>query len=196
MSLPVVTCPSCSATLSLDALLGHQGARDALLALANLHASNARLQMTALRYCGLFAPAKQVMRLDRIATLLEELGALFRAGRVEHRGRSWPAPLDYWITGMEDMLAKRDTLTLPLKSHGYLKTIVANYGDRAEAQAERSTEAQRAGQTPIGAAALPTAGAPAAQSEPPRRMPEHMRAELSKFSSRRADQSSTTEDSE
>jgi len=189
MSLPIVTCPACSAAMSLEALLGHQGARDALLALSCLHASTQRLQRTALRYVGLFAPAKQVMRMDRVATLLEELGKLIATGRVEHKGRSWVAPVDYWIAGMEDMLDRRDTLSLPLKSHGYLKTIVANYGDRSEAQAERHKEAQLRGDTPVGNASpvpIPVAPTTSRESNQTKRMPTAISEALTRYRQGRA----------
>jgi hypothetical protein len=95
--LPLVACPSCNARMSLDALVGHQGARDALLALAQVHPAQARLSLTALRYVGLFAPERQEMRFDRVASLLRELAEVIGTGRVERRGRTLPAPLDYWL---------------------------------------------------------------------------------------------------
>jgi hypothetical protein len=48
------------------------------------------------------------------------------------------------------MISKRDKLTLPLKSHGYLLEIIAGYGNKAEAKAEAQTEARRGGHTPVG----------------------------------------------
>lgn len=141
--LPLVACPSCNARMSLDALLGHQGARDAVLALATLHPSASRLATTTLRYIGLFAPAKREMGFDRVAGLLTELAELMKTGRVERRGRVWAAPLENWIAAMDEMLAKRERLTLPLKSHGYLLEILAGYADRAESGAEEKREAER-----------------------------------------------------
>lgn len=141
--LPTVACPSCNAQMPLDVLIGHQGARDALLALAKLHPSQARIVMTAIRYAGLWAPEKQALRFDRLAAILTDLGQLIGTGTVGKRGVNHPAPLDYWITAMEDMLANRDRLRLPLASHGYLKSVVASYADRAAASAERTAELAR-----------------------------------------------------
>lgn len=166
--LPLVSCPACNAQMSLDVLLGHQGARDAILALANLHPGT-KLVSTAVRYLALFAPAKQTMRFDRIATLLAELGEMIQPARVEHQGRTYAAPVDYWVTAMEEMLANRDRLRLPLTSHGYLKTIVTGMGDRAAADTERRQEAYANGATPkVGHAAPAESAQP---SQPARKQP-------------------------
>ncbi|WP_153116051.1 hypothetical protein [Rhodocyclus tenuis] len=142
--LPLVSCPSCGARASLDVLIGHAGARDALLALARLHPAMSSFALVALRYIGLFAPGKREMGLDRVATILAELADLIGSGRVERHGRQWPAPLDAWQTGMESMLANRERLTLPLRSHGYLMQIVVSAAERAEGAAEAKTEQTRA----------------------------------------------------
>ncbi|TVO57559.1 hypothetical protein [Denitromonas halophila] len=178
--LPLVSCPACNAQMSLDALLGHQGARDAILALAYLHPGE-KLVGAAVRYLALFAPAKQTMRFDRIASLLNELGEAVRAGRIEHKGISAAAPVDYWINAMEDMLANRDRLRLPLTSHGYLKSIVAGMTDRASAKAEGRAEAARAGHTAKG---LPPPQPPSAAprvSQPKSEMPEDIKAFMASF---------------
>lgn len=142
--LPIVACPSCGARASLDVLLGHAGARDALLSIAQLHPAMKALTSTALRYVGLFAPAKRELSFDRVAAILAELAALIGSGRVERSGRSWPAPVDAWVEGMAQMLATRDRLALPLKSHGYLVAIVVGAAERAEGGAEREVEQKRA----------------------------------------------------
>lgn len=141
--LPIVQCASCGARASLDVVIGHAGARDALLALARLHPSMASFAGVALRYVGLHAPAKREMSFDRVAAVLAELAELVGSGRVERHGRSWPAPLDAWRSAMEEMLARRERLTLPLKGHGYLCSIVVGYAERAEAGAEQKTEEKR-----------------------------------------------------
>lgn len=153
--LPNVTCPNCNTAGSLDLFLGHQAASEALRALATLHPSGTRLQSAAMRYVGLFAPRKQQMRMDRVAGLLRELQGLLASGRVEWEGATYAAPLDYWIGGMEAMLARRDAgkLDLPIENHNYLRSVVAGAADKAEAQAEAQAERHRedtaAGRTPL-----------------------------------------------
>lgn len=184
--LPMIACPSCSARMSLDVAVGHQGARDALLALAQIHPSHTRFAWTALRYVGLFAPAKQEMRWDRIAGLLREIAELVSTGKVERGSQVLPAPLDYWILGMEDMLAGRDRLRLPLKGHGYLLEVVIGMSDRAAGRSERAEEDRKAGRTQTGGLPVPAAPAPiSAQPTPPARrgeMPTAIRDTLKQFS--------------
>lgn len=159
--------------MSLDVALGHQGASDALRALAGLHPSGTRLQLTAMRYAGLFAPRKQTMRMDRVAVVLRELSELMASGRVEWEGVSHAAPLEYWIGGMEAMLARRDLgkLDLPLDNHNYLRSVVAGAADRAAARAETARENQLAGRTPVGAPPPAPPETAAKREEPVRRRP-------------------------
>ena len=150
MSLPDLTCPACGASMSLEIALGHQGARQALMAMANLHPSGSRLQLLSLRYVGLFAPAKQKMRLDRVAAVLEELHALFAPGTVEFDGITHPAPLPYWMDAMEAMLARQTEMELPLRNHNYLRKVVSGNLKREAAQAERKREDTLTGRTQVG----------------------------------------------
>lgn len=48
------------------------------------------------------------------------------------------------------MIAKRDKLTLPLKSHGYLLEIIAGQAGKADAAAEAGKEKSARGVTPTG----------------------------------------------
>lgn len=194
MSLPTVTCPACNSKMDLDALLGHQGARDALLALAQLHPAQSRAQMVALRYCGLFAPAKQALRFDRIASLLHDMAEMIGTGTLQHKGQTYTCPLSYWIDAMEHMVSLRSTLQLPLKSHGYLKSILAGNIERSQAQAETTHENQRAGRTPVGHAS-PTVTAAAhrpfkpepPQTNGPRQIPDFARQALKKIGNPHSD---------
>lgn len=176
MGLPAITCPCCNVAMPLEAVFAHQGARDAFLALAGLHPSQ-RLAMTALRYIGLFAPARQAMRWDRIADLMNEIRELVSSGRVSWKHQEHAAPLDYWISAMETMLAD-PVLRRPLSSHNYLKAIVAGMGERVEARAEQRDEDARAGRTPVGAPRRE----PATPAPPkPRMAPEAAREKINQF---------------
>ncbi len=135
-----VNCPGCGATMSLDALLGTEGARDAVLTALAIPAPIGKLLV---QYVGLFRPAQRQLSLDRVNNLLAELLPMIEAARIERNGRSYVAPLDYWRGALETMLAGRDKLTLPLKSHGYLLEIIAGYADKAEAKHEARIEEER-----------------------------------------------------
>jgi len=86
---------------------------------------------------------------------------------------------------MTEMLAKRDALTLPLKGHGYLLTIIAGFSEKAEAKKEAQIEAARGGRTPVGGApapapAQPAPTAPAAPATPRKPMPAAVKQALIK----------------
>lgn len=162
--LPLMVCPACAAEMTLDVVFGHNGAREAVVALAALDPA-AKLVPAALRYVSLFAPAKQRLRFDRLAVLLAEIRDLVAPAKLEYRGRLVPAPRDYWVAAMDEMSGpRRDSLSLPMKSHGYLKTIVAGYAEKAAAAAEAREEQLRSGRTQIGG--LPPPKPPEANPAP------------------------------
>ena len=158
MSLPVVACPCCNVQLPLEAWIAHQGAREAFLALAGLHPSM-RLPYTTMRYVGLFGPRKQTMRWDRIADLFREVKELIGSGRVAWKAQDLPAPLDYWLNGMETLLAK-DDLRRPLTNHNYLKAVVAGMSEQASAAIEQKRISGGRGETPVGHTPRPSPPAP------------------------------------
>lgn len=173
-----LSCPACGALFSLDALLGNEGAREAVMAAMQLPAP---LGWHMIRYIALFRPAQRQLSLDRVANLINELLPMIAEAKFERNGRIWSAPLDYWKMAMNDMLNKRGdgTLTLPLKSHGYLLTIIEGYNKKAEEQSARSAEDHRAGRTSVGGQAQTAAHQPAALPDKPRTvMPESVRQEL------------------
>lgn len=132
-----LTCPCCAARFSIEAALTDDAARVAVAAALRLPAPLGDL---ILRYLALFRPDKRALSWDRAARLLTELLEPIHAAQLERNGRVWPAPLEAWRMALEQMLDKRDTLTLPLKSHGYLFEIVAGAASRAEGGAERKRE--------------------------------------------------------
>jgi len=144
-----LTCPACGALFSLDALLGNEGAREAVMAAMQLPAP---LGWHMIRYLALFRPAKRNLTLDRLANLINELLPMIAAARIERNGNSHSAPLDYWRMAIDEMLAKRaaGALTLPLKSHGYLLAIIESYSLKADQRKEQLHEDRLAGRTPAG----------------------------------------------
>lgn len=124
-----IRCPACGATASLDALIAHDDAREALKLLVQLGGEVASVTM---RYLGLFRPAKTELTFARLAKLLAEIVPDMQAQRIERNGQLHDAPPAAWVWAMQQTLAARDSgkLTVPLKSHGYLYEIITNY--RAE----------------------------------------------------------------
>ena len=172
------TCPACGATASLDVLIGYEGARAALLLALKLPAPLGNL---LIQYIGLFRPAQRNLSFARVADLLADLQPMIADAKIARGGRIWSAPQDYWAMALTEMLAKRDALTLPLKSHGYLLTIIAGFSEKAEAKKEAQIEAHRGGRTQVGgvvpAPAQPEPTAPAAPRKP---MPAAVKQALTK----------------
>ncbi len=135
-----LTCQACGAVISLDSALGHNGAREAVQVALQLPAPLGKLLV---QYVALFRPAQRQLSMDRLSSLLGELLPMIDSGKVERGGRIFSAPQNYWQQALEEMMARRSDLTLPLKSHGYLITILAGYSDKAEAKAEAKAEERK-----------------------------------------------------
>lgn len=174
-----LVCPACGAVNSLDSLVGHDGARAALAELAALSGPFAG---AVLRYLALFRPqqsagkAARQLSFDRVASLLAELNPMILDARITRNGRAYAAPREVWIAAIDSILASRDRLTLPLKSHGYLLEIIIGQIHKAEQAAESKREAGRAGHTPVGGHA--PRPAPAPEPDKPRASAETIAATL------------------
>lgn len=137
-----IKCPSCNAQFPLEAAIAFDAARSAL---------NTALQMPAplaaaiAQYLGMFRPSGRALAFDRADRLMSELLPMLKAERVERNGNARACPLSIWQAAIERMLEQRSrgALELPLKSHGYLLEIAFGLADKAEAAAERATEASR-----------------------------------------------------
>lgn len=135
-----LTCPCCGATLSLDALLNDTSARQAVATALSLPAS---LGPRLLRYIALFRPAQRSLTWERAAALLGELHGLISSGEIRRHGRPWRVTADQWASALDQIIDRRASLTLPLKSHGYLLEILAGQANHTEAQQETQMEEQR-----------------------------------------------------
>ena len=142
--LPLIPCPVCNSQIPIEVWMAHTGARQAIVALAELH-PGWRLGAVSLRYLALFAPEKRTLTLDRVADILVELGTLIRPARVEWKGRTWAAPVETWVQAMEEMIVS-PTLKRPLKNHNYLRSVVAGLCDADDATGERGRH-QRGGRS-------------------------------------------------
>jgi len=135
-----LTCPCCAARFDIEAALTDDAARQAVAAALKLPAPLGDL---VLRYIGLFRPAKRALSWSRVAKLLGELLEPIQAGQVQRKGRAWPAPVMLWRAALEQMLANRDKLDLPLEGHGYLFAVVAGMSDKGEARQEAKRDESR-----------------------------------------------------
>lgn len=151
-----VTCPNCSDSFPIVAgFLEADGKRLAML-LAGMEPALGR---ATLDYLGLFAPARQKLRLSRAIKIVEALNALVREGSVcrdERQGVRRAAPVAHWVAGIELMLEQRARLTLPLLNHHYLRSVVFGIADQAAASEEQTREqSARAGRARTGTGISP-----------------------------------------
>lgn len=135
------TCPHCAFSAEIEAFFVDDEGKRLAAAVAELPPECGR---AVLAYLRLFKPPKTGLRTARAVKLAREVSALIGAGSVckdERSGLRRPATPAMWAQGMEQMLAQRDRLTLPLDTHGYLRAVVYGVADSADAAAERQAEA-------------------------------------------------------
>lgn len=96
-----------------------------------------------MHYFALFTPDKQRLTIRKQLRLMREVSPDLSRQAITRAGRDWHAPIAAWAKAIDTMLARRSagTLTLPLKNHGYLHTILVDLAEKAEASAERQREA-------------------------------------------------------
>ena len=121
-----IKCPNCGAVHSLDSLINDAEASAVLRTVLEM---DAELGKAAIRYIGLFRPAKSQLSWARTAKLLNELLPMIKAQETARDGVCFPAPTEAWIHGFNETVNARDQgrLKLPLKSHGYLLEIVSQW---------------------------------------------------------------------
>ena len=121
-----IKCPNCGAVHSLDSLINDADASSVLRAVLEM---DTEMGKAAIRYVGLFRPAKSQLSWSRTAKLLNELMPMIKAQEAVRDGVSSPAPAEAWLHGFNETVNARDQgrLKLPLKSHGYLLEIVSQW---------------------------------------------------------------------
>ena len=121
-----IKCPNCGAVHSLDSLINDADASAVLRAVLEM---DVEMGKAAIRYVGLFRPAKSQLSWARTAKLLNELIPMIKAQEAVRDGVSFPAPAEAWLHGFNETVNARDQgrLKLPLKSHGYLLEIVSQW---------------------------------------------------------------------
>lgn len=132
-----LTCRSCGATGSAEAVFGDADAAEALRLAGELDPVIAR---AVWHYLALHRPAQRALSWARTEKLLREIHELVSQPTIRRHHRDWSVLPAMWREAMEQMQGQRDKLTLPLKGHGYLLEIVAGLADKQEAGAERARE--------------------------------------------------------
>jgi len=140
------TCPACGAEESLDALIMRMVDDDQVRRLiADILTVSLALGSLALRYLRLHKPAKQKLRMERVAAVLGELLPDVQRHAITRKGREWAVPVESWKLGFQAVFeaAEKGTLKAPLDGNAYLYEVLMRMADKAEAEAERGAEAKR-----------------------------------------------------
>jgi hypothetical protein len=137
-----LACPSCGALMSLDVIVAHDGAREAVQTALNLPAPLGKL---IIQYLTLFRPEKRQLTLERVADILSELLPMILAERISRNGKDHAIAQFVWAAGLREIMDRHRTkpLKTPLKNHGYLFEILLSQAAGAEAKAEARREEQR-----------------------------------------------------
>lgn len=105
------------------------------------------VQQPFYKYLSLFRPASGcACQQSKIIRLTREMVALVASGYVAHtkKGRvDRPCLPQTWAQGMERMVEQAATLDLPMDNHNYLRAVVWQIADQADAgreQLQRKTE--------------------------------------------------------
>ncbi len=119
-------CPCCGTTLSLDALIAHEAAREALTAAFKLSGT---LGSALVRYLAMFRPDASELSIERVARIINELLPDIQAQRIQRNGQVFDAPIEAWVWAIEQGITARDAgrLKTPLKGHGWLYEVISGY---------------------------------------------------------------------
>lgn len=108
-------------------------ARETMQAMLALPAPVSR---SILGYMGLFRPTERALSWKKARKIVAELAALIAPGHIQIQGKpARPCTAHIWAQGMEQMAARTD-LTRPMRNHNYLKQIVWQIADQADAGRE------------------------------------------------------------
>ncbi|MFD2451689.1 hypothetical protein [Ideonella paludis] len=139
-------CPACGAEESLDGLLGRMiDDADTRRLIADVLTTSLPLGGDVVRYLRLHKPAKQRLRMSRVAALLAELVPDIKRGAITRKGRDWQAGHETWRMALAAVHEAKDkgTLQLPLDGNAYLYEVIVRMVDRHERDAEGRAEAER-----------------------------------------------------
>lgn len=137
-----VPCPYCGKDVDIIQGMELQAGNDWTPLLAELPPS---LIGALFRYLELFKPPKQALRWSRRLALTEELMPMIKSGQLERNGITYAMPMQAWEGEMMKLVSNTPaTLVLPLKSNGYLLSIMVGRVEKNLAVAKaKEIEAQR-----------------------------------------------------
>lgn len=135
-----LTCPCCQTEFPLEAGINNMALKNAVTRVLDFTPTG---KLPLIYVEKLFKPATRAISDAKMAKLLIELIPMIESGKIEYKGRVFPAPVSIWRMAFEQMIDQADTLTLPLKSHNYLLTIIAGAADKAAKKQEEVQEMRK-----------------------------------------------------
>jgi len=136
------TCQTCGTTAPLTWFLSEVERRQICAVLVNVPKD---VQEVVFHYLSLFRPATgRALQGKKATRLLMEIKELTGKGFVHVQGRvDRDCPARIWAQAMEQMVERREGLTLPLPNHIYLCKVAYDLAEQTNRQAETKTEAER-----------------------------------------------------
>lgn len=131
------TCQACGTTAPIEWFLADTEYRQLCGVLVELPKE---IQKVVFHYLALFKPQSgRAMAPAKATRLLGEIRELIAKGHIQHSKKvARPCPPVLWAQAMEQMVERRERLTLPLPNHNYLKTIAWDLADREDARLENA----------------------------------------------------------
>ena len=131
------TCQTCGTTAPIEWFLSETEHRQICAVLVELPKD---VQAVVFHYLALFKPVTgKAIQAKKANRILAEIKQLVAAGHVQiDRKVARPCPPRIWAQAMEQMVERRDRLSLPMPNHNYLKSIAWDLADQADAKAERT----------------------------------------------------------
>lgn len=132
----MVSCPCCASFFELVAGIEDADGR-------RWHALACELPPSVIkpliRYLRLFKPDKQGLRWSRMLKLTQELAPLIKAAQLSHNHTTYTAPAELWASMMTMLVDNpSSTLKLPLKTNGYLLSMIAGSAEQDAARTEQA----------------------------------------------------------
>lgn len=162
-----IGCPVCGSIFDLIQAMEDADARQWVTLLTELPPTVIK---PLVRYLYLFRPPRQAMRWSRLRKLTAELAPLIRAAEVQRNGISYVVPAEVWVNTLTSLVDHPpSTLRLPLKSNGYLLSVLAGQAEQAAARNEKQAEERKRHQARERSDTGPTAIGDLVAEPPPRK---------------------------
>jgi hypothetical protein len=131
-------CPSCGIVASSELWANNGDAAPAFVAALRLPKA---VQGELLAYLALFRPDARALSWGRVASVVEDLEGLVRAGYVTiDKQVPRKCPPELWAEGMREMVDRKGGQKMHLKNHNYLRAVVYPKANAYDAQDEKRRE--------------------------------------------------------